>query len=601
MRAEFPCDSRIEPVFLGREVAVRISVGLRGSVTEGDGGERESAVYRYGESLPLRAEFDGRVCRFLGWSRKGYLRDGGELVSKELAYELELLGDSELYANFEAIRQYPLRFSDDSGDSPLSETMYGRGLRLPAVDDGSFRREGYRCVGFTESKVTVPENLSAKWLLALEAREDFHSFGSMLAMPGRALTLSPVLIPETNPALLRFSESGGSAVVLGFSDAGKTARTDLLVLPERAPDGKTVTAIAENAFEGCGELIKADIPAGVKTIGAGAFRGCVSLRSLSLPETLRTLSGDAFDGCAALSRLCIHPTLEKVFDIDYDSALADKYMRLLTTEGEEKRLLLVGGSGCAYGINSGMLEEAFEGYTVVNLGTAVNYGIRPLLSILEARCKKGDVVLFSPEYREEMYGEPSTAMTSWQFLESNYDILRDIDLRKNGNLLSTYVSYLQSKRRFLSSGTKKYNSIVYSRASFDLRGDLIAHRQTGLKPFESHLPDPGILHEKGLSCLREGLTRLREKGVRCLYSFPLLADPGGLSKAEIRQAEESFLHALLPGVGAEEGNLTVISEMENSIAPVSDFYDSMYHATLSGAKRRTERLIRDLTPYLSDE
>ena len=93
VRAEFPCDSRIEPVFLGREVAVRISVGLRGSVTEGDGGERESAVYRYGESLPLRAEFDGRVCRFLGWSRKGYLRDGGELVSKELAYELELLGD----------------------------------------------------------------------------------------------------------------------------------------------------------------------------------------------------------------------------------------------------------------------------------------------------------------------------------------------------------------------------------------------------------------------------------------------------------------------------------------------------------------------------
>lgn len=106
---------------------MRISVGLRGSVTEGDGGERESAVYRYGESLPLRAEFDGRVCRFLGWSRKGYLRDGGELVSKELAYELELLGDSELYANFEAIRQYPLRFSDDSGDSPLSETMYGEG------------------------------------------------------------------------------------------------------------------------------------------------------------------------------------------------------------------------------------------------------------------------------------------------------------------------------------------------------------------------------------------------------------------------------------------------------------------------------------------
>ena len=58
-----------------------------------------------------------------------------------------------------------------------------------------------------------------------------------------------------------------------------------------------VTAIGEDAFNGCVDLSHVDIPNTVISIGNRAFRGCRNILSISIPESIESIGAFAFDGC----------------------------------------------------------------------------------------------------------------------------------------------------------------------------------------------------------------------------------------------------------------------------------------------------------------
>jgi hypothetical protein len=67
-----------------------------------------------------------------------------------------------------------------------------------------------------------------------------------------------------------------------------------LVIPEG------VTAIADEAFDGCGSLKKVVIPSTVKAIGVGAFAFCPNLETVEIGANVETIGSSAFDCCGAL-------------------------------------------------------------------------------------------------------------------------------------------------------------------------------------------------------------------------------------------------------------------------------------------------------------
>lgn len=89
---------------------------------------------------------------------------------------------------------------------------------------------------------------------------------------------------ETEPPLpedengLAFERNGNSCTIIGIG----TCKETKLDIPEKSPDGLTVTAIATGAFEGCEKIREISIPSTVKSIGTGAFVGCSSLSSFSV-------------------------------------------------------------------------------------------------------------------------------------------------------------------------------------------------------------------------------------------------------------------------------------------------------------------------------
>lgn len=570
-------DSVLHPIFEGEALSVRFGTSRLGEITD----LTASPSYRYGDSLRLQATYDESQVKFLGWSEGSELEDGGVLLGEEPLFETTLQGDLAVYANF--VSRATFYLSIDAGEGAFGEgkapgqTEHSPGeyLNLP-VDDLGLSREGYLPVGYTDGE-----------------RE--YAFGAMLVMPRNDVSLT-VVWKEISPAKwFRFSDG----TLLGFSEAGKTASPEEIVIPQRI-NGKKVTKIASDAFAGCEFLRSVELPVGLATISGGAFRGCENLVRVCFPETITELSSSAFSACPAFSEMRVHASLGRVYDVDYDSALADKYMRLKETAGDEKRIILVGGSGMSFGIESDVLKEAFPGYTVVNFSTSVYYGSRPLYNFLEHAVKPGDVVVFAMEYRDYMYGIENDGMTNWQYLESNYDMLRDLDLRENKVLIDTYLKYLQGKRSYLRKGVKKYNSLVYSRASFDLDGDLAAFRK-GLgvgASVSSSLPKSSILTDEGLRWMKQAMQKLVDRGAVCCMSYPAAALPDGYTQSSIRERTKDFTNRLESAIA---GVCTPISEPADYYLSPSLIYDTMYHFCSEGAVKRTEILARDLAKVISAE
>lgn len=81
---------------------------------------------------------------------------------------------------------------------------------------------------------------------------------------------------------------------------------------------------------------------------------------------------------------------------DYDLAIQDKSNRLETIDG--RRLIILGGSNVAFGINSDLIQKKF-GLQTVNLGLHAALGIKYQFRMIKKQLREGDVVVLLPEYQ----------------------------------------------------------------------------------------------------------------------------------------------------------------------------------------------------------
>ncbi|MDY2687320.1 MAG: leucine-rich repeat domain-containing protein [Candidatus Enteromonas sp.] len=95
--------------------------------------------------------------------------------------------------------------------------------------------------------------------------------------------------------------------------AGNNKYLEKLTLPEQY-QGRKVTQIAENGFEGCRALKEIDIPSSVLTVGNYAFSGCSALSNIVIPESVTSIGNSTFSGCSALSSIVIPNSVTNIGD-----------------------------------------------------------------------------------------------------------------------------------------------------------------------------------------------------------------------------------------------------------------------------------------------
>ena len=77
-----------------------------------------------------------------------------------------------------------------------------------------------------------------------------------------------------------------------------------VVVPETI-DGKSVTGIGDNAFEGCNSLTSIVLPESLTSIGYYVFRNCSNLTTIKIPKNVTDIGRFSFSGCNRLESIIV--------------------------------------------------------------------------------------------------------------------------------------------------------------------------------------------------------------------------------------------------------------------------------------------------------
>lgn len=274
-------------------------------------------------------------------------------------------------------------------------------------------------------------------------------------------------------------------------------------------------------------------------------------------------------------------------DQDYLTALVDKRHRLETLA--PPRLVILGGSGIAFGIDSGLLETGL-GRPTVNMGTNAGLSLELVLGQAEGLLRPGDEVLLIPEY-ELLLGEHIEGGTILRALMLFPGDARFLDRSLVKVVLDSAHLTLGDRlrvalRNLLAMGRSTSSS--YRRDCFEVHGDYTCHLDEPSRPF----PDSSDLVvrqdslDKACKILEAFVGRCTRQRIRVLYSYPAWPLPY-LERNRDSLARVAAAVAGIPG-------LVVLDSPETHGVPLGACYDTPYHLGRAARDRRSRRLLEDL-------
>lgn len=95
-------------------------------------------------------------------------------------------------------------------------------------------------------------------------------------------------------------------VKIGARAFNSCVRLAEVVLP------KGIEQIGARVFVNCASLKSVSLPDGIQNVPAGIFEGCVNLKAIRLPQSVERIDSRSFAGCALLEELELPRTVERI-------------------------------------------------------------------------------------------------------------------------------------------------------------------------------------------------------------------------------------------------------------------------------------------------
>ena len=158
------------------------------------------------------------------------------------------------------------------------------------------------------------------------------------------------------------------------------------------------------------------------------------------------------------------------YSLNYQAVLIDKNERLCSIDGP--KIVLVGNSNLAFGIDSAAIEEAF-GMPVVNMGMHGGVGNPFNEQAAVQNVCEGDIVILS--YSNFNDGDIiKNQQLAWITIENNYELWNYIRPKDWPAMVKAYPTYLKDCLELWSLGIGNMDSgDAYSRLQFNEYGDNI--------------------------------------------------------------------------------------------------------------------------------
>ena len=283
------------------------------------------------------------------------------------------------------------------------------------------------------------------------------------------------------------------------------------------------------------------------------------------------------------------------YDETFLAELADKHERLGTVSGE--KIVLIGGSNLAFGVDSAQLEE-YVGMPIVNYGLYATIGTKAMLDMSRSYIGKGDIVVICPETNEQTYSLYYNARSIWQALDCDLSMLKDAGFSNLGKLLAVLPEFAAEKCGFIRTNQKPTPSGIYAKASFNAYGDIAVERPYNEMPL-NYDPSMAVSLTAALAdseftdYINDYAAACERRGATVYFAFPPINADAIVSTEEEKQA---FCAAL-----DEQLDIPLLGKIDDYILDAAYFYDTNFHLNSRGALQRTSLLADDLLRVLGRE
>lgn len=269
---------------------------------------------------------------------------------------------------------------------------------------------------------------------------------------------------------------------------------------------------------------------------------------------------------------------------------------LLAAESNKPRLILVGGSAAAFGVDSTLLAKELPDYHPVNFGLYAALGTRVMLDLSINELRAGDIVIVMPEQQQQALSDTVGVTALWQAVDGDFSALGCLHARDFGPMLGSFPRFAAAKFRYFLTGAPETDG-VYRRGSFNAAGDLASPlckaniMPEGYDPtmpirFDTALPEAAFC-----AALNDYTARATDTGATVYYHFPPM-NALAVANEDQLNAYAAHLQQVIIAPLAGDPRACV---MESGW-----FYDTNFHLNAAGRTVFTKQLIRDIKAMLGD-
>lgn len=397
-----------------------------------------------GDTVTLTAE-PSEDYYFCGWTTGGYLKDGGKLFDEgnTLCYA-SIPSYDAVYANFRALSDY--------GNFLVYDLGFGQKIYQ---DCSALVANHPKANTLTEPDLTEDGYLTGdeeKMLIGWETEDgEFIGLGSRASVKGEGPSFLKGVWKQYSDSALFTVDNGKITHYLGAEEE--------VVIPRKI-DGKEITSIGANAFEGC--TAKAFyVPSTVNTIETNAFLNCTTLTDFYFSDNLTQINDNCFTGCRNFTTMHVNAVLPPVY-LQTDYGKADVFNLLEMRTG--KRIAVAGGSSVTYGYITSKINEILEGYTGFNFGYTLGVSSSFWCDLIMDFLEEGDIFLHAPELQNvAVFSDTNTSPLDqgphfwvikhvYYLLEGDWSLASHLKVNDYCNLFAQYGEFTREKADAVSHG-----------------------------------------------------------------------------------------------------------------------------------------------------
>ena len=272
-------------------------------------------------------------------------------------------------------------------------------------------------------------------------------------------------------------------------------------------------------------------------------------------------------------------------------ALDDKFERLNSIE--EPKIVIVGGSSVAFGIDSALLEKYMD-MPVVNFGLYASLGTKLMLDLSRSGIGEGDIVIVAPEINSQTYSLYFNTDTTLKALDGSFHMAKYIPREHRSSLLGGLWNLASGKAGYMLSGAPANPDGAYNSKYFDEYGDFDYGRKENimLDYYDINTmidPDPEIITDEFADYVNDYVDYCESQGAKVYFAFPPMNRLGVVDG----KTEEDF--CIFADAVEEKIKAKIINmDINSCIYEPGYFYDTNFHLNDAGRLMHTLNLLTDM-------